>query len=96
MKRTTPRTIGEIIDDMIARTGLKPEFQRHTAESVWPQTVGPNIAAYTSRVTMRGTTLHVYLTSAALKEELGYSREILRDKINEAIGEETVTNIVIH
>lgn len=96
MKKTYPRAIGDIISDMIDRTGLRPDMRRHTAEMLWPQIVGRHIASYTRSVRMENNTLHVWLTSAALKEELGYARENLRDRLNEALGEELVLNIAIH
>lgn len=96
MRRTHPRAIGEIMEDMVARTGLRPELQRHTAESAWPLVAGQHIAAFTRCVVLRGRTLHVYLNSAALKEELGYSRDTLRERINEIVGEALVDNVAIH
>lgn len=65
-------------------------------ESVWPQVVGKDIALYTGRIFVRDTTLHVYITSAPLKEELGYARDLLVKRLNEAVGAEVIDSIIIH
>ncbi len=97
MKKTYPRLVGDILTDMITRAGLAPDIKRSSAVSLWPEIVGPSIAAYTRRISMTDDgVMHVFIASAPLKEELGYARENLRQRINEALGEEIVTNIAIH
>ncbi len=95
MRRTEPLRIDEIIRRMVEATGMRPDLMRHSVESMWPRVVGPHIAAYTGRIFVSGRTLNVYITSAALKEELGYARADLVDKLNEAVGENVIDNIVI-
>lgn len=88
--------LDEIIEQMVTATGLRPQFQAHAVESVWPDVIGKHINAYTSRVYVRDRTLHVHLTSASLKEELGYMRELLVRQLNTAAGADVISNIVIH
>lgn len=95
MKRSEPLRIDEILRRMVEATGLRPDLMRHTVESLWPRIVGPHIAAYTGRIFVSGRTLNVYITSAALKEELGYARTDLVDKLNEAVGESVIDDIII-
>lgn len=96
MIRKEPKLLGAIIDDMFARTGIMPQYKRQSLAAAWTQVVGPNIAAYTQRAVVADSTLHVYITSPALKEELGYAREALVPRLNSAVGDEIITNIVIH
>ncbi|MDE5629718.1 MAG: DUF721 domain-containing protein [Muribaculaceae bacterium] len=96
MKRVEPLRLGEVIDQMIKATGLRPQMDRCNVESMWPRIAGKHIAAYTRRVQLDGRMLHVWLTSAALKEELGYIRELLAEQINKAAGSDAVDNIIIH
>lgn len=96
MKRTEPLRLDAIIERMIDATGLRPDLGRHTIESAWPRIVGRHIADYTGRLYVDGTKLHVYITSAALKEELGYARAQLVDRLNEAAGADVIDDILIH
>lgn len=96
MKQSEPMRLDDIIEKMVTATGLRPQFEAHSIENVWPDVVGKQINAYTSRVYVRGRTLHVHLTSASLKEELGYMRELLVRQLNSAAGADVITNIAIH
>lgn len=96
MKRTEPLRIDEIIRRMIDATGMRPEYSRRSVESLWPSIVGPSIAGYTGRIFVQGRILHVYITSAPLKEELGYARQTLIDKLNDAVGSEVIDRIIFH
>ncbi len=96
MKRSEPLRVDEIIEKMVTATGLRPQFQAHSIENVWPDVVGKHINAFTSRVYVRERTLHVHITSAPLKEELGYMRELLVKQLNRAAGADVINNIAIH
>lgn len=96
MNRPEPKPIGQIITEMIEHLGMTDEMKRHKVESLWNAIAGPGIAGFTRAVRMQDATLHVYVDSAPLKEELGYVRESLRQHINAAMGEEIVKNIAIH
>ncbi len=96
MKRTEPLRLDEVIKRMIEATGLHSDFARHSVESMWPRIVGPHIAGYTGRIFVRDRSLHVYITSAPLKEELGFAVEALVDRLNEAVGASVIDNIIFH
>lgn len=97
MRRSVPKSIGQIIDETIPRIKMMEEMKRHRVEALWPDIAGKGIAGYTHGIKMQPDgTLHVYLTSASLKEELGYAVDSLKARINQAVGEDIVTNIAIH
>ena len=96
MRRATPMQLGEIIEKMINDTGLRPAMERRSVEAMWPEVAGKHIASYTRRVFLDGKTLHVYIDSASLKEELGYLRDTLTAQINRLAERHAVDAIVIH
>lgn len=96
MKRKEPLRLDEVIRRMIEQTGMRPELERRTAVTMWPRIVGDSIAAYTSRIYVQDRVLHVFLSSAPLKEELGYARANLTDRINQAVGADVIDQIIIH
>lgn len=96
MKRKEPASLDQIIKRMKEASGMKDIIERHSAESGWARVVGPHIASYTGRLYLEGRTLHVYITSAPMKEELGYAKDAIRDKINELVGSDVITNIALH
>lgn len=93
MKRVEPMRLDAIISKMIDQTGLRPEFNRRTVESAWPDVVGKHIASYTGRIYVKDRTLHVQIVSAPLKEELSYLGELLVRQLNEAAGADVISSI---
>ena len=95
MKRTEPMRIGEVLEQMIESTGMRPELNRRSIEAAWPVVVGQHIAAYTSSVHVEERTLTVHISSAPLKEELMYLRELLMSQLNDLVGDRVIDRIII-
>lgn len=97
MKWTDPQLIKTLIDNVMMDT---PESRRTVLEQracyLWPEIVGPGVNRYTLRRYVDHGILHVYLTSAPLKNELSFMRQRLVTRINEALGEEIITDLRIH
>ena len=96
MKRTYPQHIAAIIEEAMNRAGLTDGLNDRRAAAVWADVVGPSIIRYTLRRYADHGVMHVYLTSAPLKNELSYSRAALVEAINKAVGADVVKEIVIH
>lgn len=96
MQRTYPRLISEIIEDALKAEGVSTTFKEQQACHLWPEIVGQGINRYTSRRYIDRGVMHVYLTSAALKQELAFHRARLVEQINERVGAHVVDEIVFH
>ncbi len=96
MKRTEPKSVGEIIRESIAASGLSDTVAEQRACFLWPEVVGPGINRYTFKRYVERGVLHVYITSAALKNELSFNRSQLVEQINRAVGSKAITSIVFH
>lgn len=96
MKRSEPRTVNDIIEEYLKAEGLTETVDEQRASYLWPEVVGHVINRYTTRRYVERGVLHVYLSSAALKQELSFCRERLVSDINARIGREVVTELVIH
>lgn len=97
MKRTEPKSFAEIFDENMARAGASDTMARHQACFLWPEIVGPGINKYTYKRYVDDTgCLHVYVSSAPLKNELSYMRSQLVEQINKAVGSQALTDIIFH
>ena len=65
-------------------------------EEVWEQIMGKTIARYTDKIKIHGSTLYITSTVAALKLELLYQKEKIIQRVNEALGERVIKDVVIH
>lgn len=96
MKRRDPQTIGRIIADAVQAGNMSDNFDLQRASSLWPEIVGPEINRRTMRRYVDGTTLHVYIISAPLRQELSYHRTRLVELLNAAVGRDVLTDIRFH
>ena len=96
MKRTDPKSVNQIIDEYLSHEGLTTTVDEQRAAYLWPEVVGHVINSYTTRRYVDKGVLHVYISSAPLKQELSFCRERLTADINAAIGRPVLTGIVIH
>ena len=60
----------------------------------WNKVVGPFIAQYTKDLYIKEGVLFVKLTSDSLRNELSYSKSVLRKNLNDLTGREVLTDIV--
>ena len=61
----------------------------------WPKVVGPFIASHTIDLSIKNQVLFVRVDSDALRNELNYSKSLLIKNLNEMVGKEMVTEIVL-
>lgn len=61
----------------------------------WEKVMGKMVAKHTQNLTIRKKTLYVKLDSAALKNELSFSREKIMKALNNAVNAEVITDVVI-
>lgn len=86
--------LGDVIREMIEAYGLKSKLSEANLVDSWEEVVGQMIAKHTRDVYIKKRKLFVKLDSPALKNELMYRRNSLKDKLNEAAGGEVIEEIV--
>ena len=97
MKKTEAQPIGDIINEVFARSGHQADAARYRALTNWVNVVGPGVNALTTRryVTESGA-IHVF-SSAAVKADLMFMRSSLIDSLNEFAGAPgVITELIIH
>lgn len=57
--------------------------------------MGKTISKYTDKIQIHGKTLYITTSMAPLKQELLYQKEKILQRVNEALGEHVITQVVI-
>lgn len=57
--------------------------------------MGKTVARYTDKIQIHGQTLYVNTAVAALRQELLYQKENIIKRVNEALGERVIQEVVI-
>lgn len=97
MRRREPVKIGDLLDDLFAST---PNIARKMAEAripdVWPVVVGNILASYTTKIDLqRGGRLFIHLSSSIARNELFMRRAALKDAVNQAVGANVVSSVIL-
>ena len=64
-------------------------------EEAWEKIMGKTIAKYTDKIEIVQSTLFIHSTVAPLKNELLYQKAKIIERVNEALGENLVKEVVI-
>jgi len=90
-----PQSISEVLEELISQKNIKGGITKVRVEQAWGTTMGLSVAQYTQEVSFRGTTLFVNLTSAPLREELSYGKDKILRHLNETLGAEIISKLVL-
>lgn len=88
-------SLGEALKKFLNQSQIKGSIQALQIEEVWEQIMGKTVARYTDKIQIHGHTLYVNTTIAPLRQELMYQKEKIVQRVNEALGEKVITEVVI-
>jgi hypothetical protein len=88
-------SLGDAIRKFLNESRIKGSIQAMQVEEVWEQIMGRTIAKYTDSIRIHGHTLYIQTSVAALRQELIYRKPELISRVNEALGEQAVREVVI-
>jgi len=88
-------SIGDAIRQFLQGSRLKGEIQALQINNVWEQVMGKTVAKYTENLKVINRTLFVTTSVAPLKQELSYQKEKIKLRVNEALGEKMIDEVVI-
>ena len=85
----------EAIKQFLKQSKLKGNMQALQIEEVWEQIMGKTIAKYTDKIQIINQTLFITSAVAQLKNELLYQKEKIIERVNEALGDKIINDVVI-
>ncbi len=88
-------SIGEAINQFLQSSRLKGSMQALQIEEIWEAVMGKTIARYTDNIKIINKTLFITTHVAPLKQELVYQKDKIKQRVNEALGEKVIDEIII-
>ena len=64
-------------------------------EELWVKIMGKTVARYTDKIRIHGQTLYIDTAIAPLRQELLYQKDAIIKRVNEALGETVIKEVVI-
>lgn len=88
-------SIGDAIKQFLQGSRIKGDIQALQIEDVWEKVMGKTISRYTDNLKVINRTLFITTSVAPLKTELLYQKEKIKLRVNEALGDKVIDEIVI-
>ncbi len=86
--------LGDAINQIFKEEKLDLKISRFSVKNGWREIVGDHIANNTTDIYFSDKALFLTLRSAALKQELGFNKQEIIDKINRFCGYKLISDIV--
>ena len=88
-------SLNEAMKQFLAGSRIKGGIQALQIEAVWEEIMGKTVARYTDKLQIIGDKLIISTQVAPLKNELKYQREKIRQRVNEALGQKVINEVII-
>ena len=89
------RDLKDTINAFLKHNNLHEKVMEVRIKTCWEKLMGSGIVAHTTAIQLRGKKLYLTFDSAALKQELSYSKSKVIESMNEDIGQEVIDEIII-
>ena len=87
--------MGEALQQFLKKSRLKGSMQALQITDVWESIMGKTVAKYTDSIKIYGDKLYVTTSVAPLKQELLYQKEAIIERVNDALGEKVIREVII-
>lgn len=88
-------SIGEALKEFLNKSRIRGNIQALEIQEIWEQIMGKTIAKYTDKIQIIENKLFIYTTVAPLKNELIYQKQKIVDRVNEALGDKVIVDVII-
>ena len=94
-RKTNEQSLGDIIQDYLREIGWQQKLDEIKIIIEWDKVLGPTLSKYTDEVFIKNKQLHIRLKSATLRQELSYQKSEVIKQLNDSVGKEVITDIIL-
>jgi hypothetical protein len=88
-------SIGDAMKHFLAGSRLRGSIQALQIEDAWEEIMGKTVARYTDKIQIIGDKLIIHTQVAPLKHELAYQKEKIKQRVNEALGQKVINEVIV-
>lgn len=85
----------DAMQQFLNQSRIKGDIQAMQIEEIWEKIMGKTISRYTDKLQIFGDKLIITTHVAPLKQELLYQKEKIIQRVNEALGQRVIKEVVI-
>ena len=83
------------MQQFLNQSRIKGDIQALQIDEVWEKIMGKTVARYTDKLQIFGDKLIITTNVAPLKQELKYQKEKIIQRVNEALGQKVIKEVII-
>ncbi len=87
--------IDDLLKSFVKENKLEKGLDKVTVEAAWRDLMGNGVNNYTNSIKLHQDTLYVELSSSVLREELSYGKEKILSMLNEALGKDLISKLIL-
>ena len=88
-------SLGEALQEFISSNKLQKGLDKVLVRDAWASLMGNGVNNYTTGIDLKDGTLYVSLSSSVLREELSHGKSKIITLLNEELGRDVVTKLVL-
>jgi len=95
MERHKHKDITDVLYEYLRQNGLETPLNEYRLIKSWNELLGPAVARYTTNLKIYNQILYVTLSSPLVRNELNMRRSELVKALNEHVGAQVITRMVL-
>ena len=95
MRQNTESSLKDALQAFLQSKTIRAKYNEIRVRSVWEACMGKITARYTTQINLRGTVLHLTVSSAPLRQDLLLRKNEIVQLLNEKLEEIVVQSIEI-
>lgn len=89
------QSISDILKEFVDANNLQNGLDKVNVRDAWAKMMGNGVNNYTTNIVLERDTLYVQLSSSVLREELSYGKDKIIKMLNESLGKEAISKLVL-
>jgi hypothetical protein len=87
--------IDDLMKSFVKENKLEKGLDKVNVEAAWTEMMGKGVNTYTNSVKLHKDVLYVELSSSVLREELSYGKDKIINMLNESLGKNLITKLIL-
>jgi hypothetical protein len=96
MKKSNTERIDSVIQQFMRINGIETPYNQYKLIQAWPEVMGEYIAQHTDNIFIKNQTLHVHITSPAIKQNLLLEHRAIAQRLNRKINAQVIEDILFY
>jgi predicted nucleic acid-binding Zn ribbon protein len=93
MRKSNTERVDAVIQQFMRLNGIETPYNQFRLIQAWPEVMDAQIQRYTGDIFIKNQTLHVQITSPAVKQNLLMQHRALARTLNEHVGAQVIEDI---